>query len=651
MRTFARLFALFLLFSIAFCEEEGISFPAFSDSSSIDDGCSGEPATPPIMDTAQVQFFHQGSDYENVSLYMVSTNCYQCEYEHIFSLAPFYYSCYYTFSTEYPLKLELIGEKTEASVTFTFFPGEQGVYLITFETTQNTSVVDLNYDITVVTEPMDTNKPIWVTFGILGAMAIVWPITLFVYKKLRRIYQHSKSRIRVNQEYNNIEEANNGAPVLPSSNSHFTAPIPTTPRSRLTSLDTFRGLSLTVMIFVNFGGGGYWFFDHSLWNGLTVADLVFPWFVFIMGVAMPMSFAAMKKKGVSTFDLFKKSLKRSLILFGLGVFLNNGTVITQWRIPGVLQRFGGSYFFVSLIMLFVPTPSFLTKKKDEDHHHHHHDNAYSTTDTLLPNGGRGSKKYDDNGLFADILPFVFQWLAAIILLVIWLMVTFLLYVPGCGRGYLGPGGIGNFGEYKDCTGGAAGYIDSLVFGPNHIYCYPTCMQMYRTGCYDPEGLLGYLTSIFLCFLGVTCGRIFHTYPGKKDRIVRLILWGVFWGLFGSILCGFKQDGGWIPISKNLWSVSFIFVMAGTGFLMLCLCYILVDVLDVWNGAPFKYPGMNSIVVYCGSEILAFYFPFHFQMSENYNPQHSTMMLQNVVGVSVFVLLSYIMYLNKVFINI
>lgn len=53
--------------------------------------------------------------------------------------------------------------------------------------------------------------------------------------------------------------------------------------SRVMSLDTFRGLSITIMIFVNYGGGGYWFFNHSLWDGLTVADLVFPWFIWIMG--------------------------------------------------------------------------------------------------------------------------------------------------------------------------------------------------------------------------------------------------------------------------------------------------------------------------------------------------------------------------------
>lgn len=47
---------------------------------------------------------------------------------------------------------------------------------------------------------------------------------------------------------------------------------------RIKSVDVFRGLCIILMVFVNYGGGQYWFFRHSPWNGLTVADLVFPWF-------------------------------------------------------------------------------------------------------------------------------------------------------------------------------------------------------------------------------------------------------------------------------------------------------------------------------------------------------------------------------------
>ena len=55
-------------------------------------------------------------------------------------------------------------------------------------------------------------------------------------------------------------------------------------KERLNSLDTFRGICIVIMMFVNYGGGGYWFLDHSIWHGLTIADLVMPWFMFMMGV-------------------------------------------------------------------------------------------------------------------------------------------------------------------------------------------------------------------------------------------------------------------------------------------------------------------------------------------------------------------------------
>jgi heparan-alpha-glucosaminide N-acetyltransferase len=63
------------------------------------------------------------------------------------------------------------------------------------------------------------------------------------------------------------------------------------------------------MIFVNYGGGGYWFFEHADWNGLTVADLLFPWFMWMMGVSMALSFEAMEAKNVSVQSLWKKVWK------------------------------------------------------------------------------------------------------------------------------------------------------------------------------------------------------------------------------------------------------------------------------------------------------------------------------------------------------
>lgn len=63
------------------------------------------------------------------------------------------------------------------------------------------------------------------------------------------------------------------------------------------SLDAFRGISLAIMIFVNYGSGGYWWIIHTDWNGLTIGDLVFPWFMWISGASLFLSFTKIKNHG------------------------------------------------------------------------------------------------------------------------------------------------------------------------------------------------------------------------------------------------------------------------------------------------------------------------------------------------------------------
>lgn len=83
---------------------------------------------------------------------------------------------------------------------------------------------------------------------------------------------------------------------------------------------------------------------------------------------------------------------------------------------------------------------------------------------------------------------VFQWAVVIIFAALHVIITFLLPVPGCPTGYLGPGGLSNNSDFPNCTGGAAGYIDRVVLSPNHIYQRPTSQKIYDSAVpYDPEG--------------------------------------------------------------------------------------------------------------------------------------------------------------------
>ena len=84
-----------------------------------------------------------------------------------------------------------------------------------------------------------------------------------------------------------------------------------------------------------------------------------------------------------------------------------------------------------------------------------------------------------------------QWILMLLVLALHSYLTFLLPVPGCPSGYLGPGGLQNEGQYRNCTGGSARYIDIKIFGREHIYQHPTAKIIYdTTEPFDPEGFLG-----------------------------------------------------------------------------------------------------------------------------------------------------------------
>lgn len=86
-------------------------------------------------------------------------------------------------------------------------------------------------------------------------------------------------------------------------------------KKRLKSLDIFRGIAIVLMIFVNSGGGHYWWIEHAIWNGLHFADLVFPWFLFIMGVCIPLSIKSQINRQMPIQSIVKKIIKVSHLHF------------------------------------------------------------------------------------------------------------------------------------------------------------------------------------------------------------------------------------------------------------------------------------------------------------------------------------------------
>jgi predicted acyltransferase len=125
---------------------------------------------------------------------------------------------------------------------------------------------------------------------------------------------------------------------------------------RLLSLDVFRGATVAAMIMVNNPGSWetvYSPLQHAKWDGCTPTDLVFPFFLFIVGVSINLALGNMRKKGKTDNELIMKALGRSAKIFGLGLFLalfpffDFSTV----RIPGVLQRIALVFLICAIIYL------------------------------------------------------------------------------------------------------------------------------------------------------------------------------------------------------------------------------------------------------------------------------------------------------------
>lgn len=128
---------------------------------------------------------------------------------------------------------------------------------------------------------------------------------------------------------------------------------------RLLSLDVFRGITIAAMVLVNNPGNGSYVYPplkHAEWHGWTPTDLIFPFFVFIVGVAIPLAFQRRVEQGGTQRDLYWKITRRSLLIFFISLIVLHGFPYTlekfaNIRIPGVLQRIAICYFIAAFLFL------------------------------------------------------------------------------------------------------------------------------------------------------------------------------------------------------------------------------------------------------------------------------------------------------------
>jgi predicted acyltransferase len=183
--------------------------------------------------------------------------------------------------------------------------------------------------------------------------------------------------------------------------------------ARLVSLDVFRGITIAGMVLVNnpgTWGAIYSPLKHAEWHGWTPTDFIFPFFLFIVGIAIPIALGKRMESGSVTRDVYFKIFRRAATIFLLGLFLSGFPFfdLSTLRIPGVLQRIAVCYLVVSLLFLH------------------------------------------------------FDWkkqaiIGAVLLFVYWALMT-LVPVPGC-----------EFPNIDDKACNLAAYIDRTVFGANHIW--------------------------------------------------------------------------------------------------------------------------------------------------------------------------------------
>ncbi|MFH1851213.1 MAG: heparan-alpha-glucosaminide N-acetyltransferase domain-containing protein [Candidatus Neomarinimicrobiota bacterium] len=248
---------------------------------------------------------------------------------------------------------------------------------------------------------------------------------------------------------------------------------------RFMSLDAFRGLTIALMILVNTPGSWshvYAPLRHAPWNGCTPTDLVFPFFLFIVGVAMRFSFKKFEYRLDS--PAVRKILGRTATIFVIGLLLNAYPFIRQdWdystlRIMGVLQRIALAYGAASLLVLWLDWKRQI---------------------------------YVGAGIL------VFYWLA--------------MWIGGTSP------------EPFSLLNNFANKIDLAILGDGHVYHgYRDALD--QRVAFDPEGLFSTLPAIVTAMLGYQIGTIIQSAKNQKDNLKLLLMVGAalvaagwLWGLF------------------------------------------------------------------------------------------------------------------------
>ena len=325
--------------------------------------------------------------------------------------------------------------------------------------------------------------------------------------------------------------------------------------TRYVALDVLRGMTVAGMILVNNPGSWAHIFPplaHAKWAGCTPTDLVFPFFLFVVGAAMAFSFAKYNE-GLNSASV-KKLLKRGALIFLVGFGLNAfpfyptspnpdlsvwENFVYRWehvRLVGVLQRIAMCYVLGGFVALWMRS----TKK------------IIASMGVLM----------------------VLHWT--------------ILYLIGDSSAELVNGASGAF----SLAGQGADDIDIAIFGTAHIY------KGFGIP-FDPEGLLGSLSGACTVLLGFLLGNMIRTNNNKMEVVAKLYTIGLICigaGLVWSIC---------YPIIKALWTGSYVLYAGGWAAIMLAFFIYFIDIKGKERiFTPFKALGMNPLFAFVMAGLFA-----------------------------------------------
>jgi predicted acyltransferase len=421
------------------------------------------------------------------------------------------------------------------------------------------------------------------------------------------------------------------------------APPAAIPATRLTSLDVFRGITIAGMLLVNDPGKGepYAPLEHAAWHGWTPTDLVFPFFLFIVGVAIPFSNAKRAAAGPLTRGAMLRRIwvrALALVMLGwlLGAFTYGGVSLTLGQRPAgvplftlgaefpdgflflkVLRAIAWAFAGLGIIALLIPYRSprlqtwvpigvtvvfalLMTAMAITNHYAWSHG---LPADAKLGGGIFRPDLFRIPGVLQRI-GICYGIAATIAVFAGWRMLVAALVVLLAGYSALML--AVPFGGHPAGTltkeANLARWVDEGVFDR-----YTTTADGKRTvvwkhtyGNYpDPEGLLSTIPSVGTVLLGILVGLWLRTPKPAVDRCAGLLAMGVPVTLLGATL-----GAALMPINKQIWTPSFVVFCGGLAMLGLGALFWLVDVRGrrAWAW-PFVVYGMNAIAAYVAAGLL------------------------------------------------